>query len=153
MNAIRRIAKGLVRQAREREEGPPIQFAAPAPDYGTASDVVNAYAAGGMKAHGPFLTVGRWVAVMRKSLEAHHAAADHPDIPLDYTYNDFDLDNVAAILRGFRGVRVAPAREYSVAMYVKADPEMLAQIKARQDDLMAEEVGDVTDGSVRIWWD
>lgn len=153
MNAIRCIAKGLVRQAREQEEGPPTQFVTPAPDYGTASDVVNAYATGGMKAHGSFMTVGRWVAVMRKSLEALHKATDHPDIPLDYTYGDFDVGNVAAILRGFRGVRVAPAREYSVAIYVKADPEMLVQIKARQDDLMADEVGDVTDGSVRFWWD
>lgn len=70
MNAIRRIAKRIVRLANEREEGPSAPFVVSAPD-GTAKGVVDAYAGGEMQAHGPFLTVGRWAAVMRKSLEAH----------------------------------------------------------------------------------
>jgi hypothetical protein len=69
-------------------------------------------------------------------------------------YNSFHAGKVCAFLARFPGVEVQPAREYSVCLYVKGDPDPLQKIaSAAKAFVHADEVDYQDDGSLRLWWD
>ncbi len=68
-------------------------------------------------------------------------------------YNGFHAGKVGSWLSRFSGVEVQPAREYSVCLYIKGDPEELAQIAGQAKQVRADEVDMQDDGTLRLWWD
>jgi len=67
-------------------------------------------------------------------------------------YNAFNARKVGNWLKGFKGIKVQGAREYSVAVYIKGDQETLETIK---DEAWgdADEADFERDGTLRLWWD
>jgi hypothetical protein len=68
-------------------------------------------------------------------------------------YNNFHAGKVGAWLSKFSGVEVQPAREYSVCIYLKGDPDELSQIETQAKRFRADEVNMQDDGTLRLWWD
>jgi hypothetical protein len=69
-------------------------------------------------------------------------------------YNDFDPHVVGEWLSGFSGIMVQPAREASVALYVKGPRATLEKMKRRAgSEASADEADIQEDGELRLWWD
>lgn len=99
-----------------------------------------------MHARGRPMSVADWTETMKQAL-----VANYPDG--DLTYNEFDLRKVSKALQAVPGVEVAPAREYSVAVYVTGPQDALNKVFKLGKRLRADEVDFQEDGSVRLWWD
>lgn len=67
-------------------------------------------------------------------------------------YNQFHAGKVGAWLSRFSGVEVQPAREYSVCVYIKGNPEELSQIASQAKQARAGESDMQNDGTLRLWW-
>jgi len=69
------------------------------------------------------------------------------------TYNYFSAKRVAKLLAPFK-VKIYPAREYSVGLYIKGKPEDLKAISSMaKSKLKADEAHIWPDGRLRLWWD
>jgi hypothetical protein len=69
-------------------------------------------------------------------------------------YNEFSAAGTASWLGRFKGISVQAAREYSVCVYIKGDPEVLQQMAAdAKAAVKASEVNIQEDGTLRLWWD
>jgi hypothetical protein len=71
-------------------------------------------------------------------------------------YNDFDARKVGDWLKNFLGgIRVQPAREGSVALYVKGPRPVLEEMRdSARSDVMADEATLAKNSDVlRLWWD
>jgi hypothetical protein len=102
-----------------------------------------------MKAYGRHMNLETWAATMVAALNKLHSSVD------DHSYNEFEVNNVYKILKPFASkIEIAPAREYSVAMYIKADEGTLQKILKLQKKLKADEAAiDEESGDLRLWWD
>jgi hypothetical protein len=109
-------------------------------------------------------SLGTWHRIMSRALAQDGG---------DGTYNEFDVNVVAAGLRdaivglgiGETDLKFTPAREYSVAMYISGAYETLEQLGnyidknrekfAEVDELNLYEAGkdDVPGPVIRLWWD
>jgi len=68
-------------------------------------------------------------------------------------YNDFDAAKVATWLKGFKGIEVQAAREYSVCLYVRGKLDVLGHVEGDAHLVKAQEHSRQPDGTVRLWWD
>jgi hypothetical protein len=68
-------------------------------------------------------------------------------------YGDFDATKVAYYLNSFKGISVLAARENSVCIYIKGDPEVLKQMMEEARLVKADESNIQPDGTLRLWWD
>jgi hypothetical protein len=69
-------------------------------------------------------------------------------------YNGFHAGKVGAWLGRYPGVEVQPAREYSVCLYLKGDPDSLSKISSEASRVgRADESDFQGDGTLRLWWD
>ena len=72
------------------------------------------------------------------------------------SYNEFKPSRVAKLLLdpNAKGIEVQPAREGSVCVYIKGEPEILDWIKVYSDTIAkADEAHIQGDGTLRLWWD
>jgi len=112
--------------------------------------VLESYRAGAetdLNMQGDFVSLDTWRKIMKTGL-------DHPW--LHGTYNEFDVEHVYETLKRYGGhlISVKPAREYSVAMYVRCShPSVLTEITRMKRELKADECSQVKSDVVRIWWD
>jgi hypothetical protein len=98
-----------------------------------------------VRARGRPLSVPDWVETMRMALLSN-------DPESDLTYNKFDLARVAEALQSLPDISVAPAREFSPAIYVSGSQESLNALLKQAKRLGADEVAFQEDGSLRLWW-
>jgi hypothetical protein len=71
-------------------------------------------------------------------------------------YNEFSIRRMAKILLSpdAKDIQIQPAREYSVCMYVKGEPDVLDWLKLMATtDGRADEASIWADGTLRLWWD
>lgn len=69
-------------------------------------------------------------------------------------YNQFHIGLVGKWLGLFPGVEAQPAREHSVAIYLKGDPNMLSKAAHEAKAAVhADTVDFQDDGTLRLWWD
>lgn len=99
-----------------------------------------------MRARGQSMSVADWSETMRQALLAN-------DPESDLTYNKFDLARVTKALRKIPDISVAPAREYSPALYAAGPQESLNKLYKMAKRLGADEVDFQDDGTLRLWWD
>lgn len=102
-------------------------------------------------------SIDEWQATMVAALQANLQVSDMPksDIdPKDDTYNEFKAATVAKWLKKWAGkIEVQPAREYSVALYIKGDAEVLKDMEDTAARVKADEIAIQSDGTLRLWWD
>jgi hypothetical protein len=99
-----------------------------------------------MHARGRPMSVSDWTETMKQALTANSGDDD-------LTYNEFDLPKVSKALQAVPGISLAPAREYSVAIYVSGPQEALNKVFKLGKRLRADEVDFQEDGTLRLWWD
>jgi hypothetical protein len=103
-------------------------------------------------------SIDEWQATMHAAIQANLAADVPPEEldPKDDTYNGFKAATVARWLKKWDGIEVQPAREYSVALYIKgptAPYVLAAMLKAAKRGTKADEAAIQADGTLRLWWD
>jgi len=69
-----------------------------------------------------------------------------------FGYNQFDVEEVMPWLEGW-GVEVQPAREGSVAMYVRGDRDTLEGMEAEAYEVANADEAWMRGDDLRLWWD
>jgi len=69
------------------------------------------------------------------------------------SYNEFDPKRVGAWLSTFSGIKVQPAREMSVALYIKGPRATLERMRDEAERAVVADEADVRRGELRLWWD
>lgn len=97
------------------------------------------------------VSISEWRELMREALT-------HEPSQRLWAYNAFDVERVATVVRDVESafgvaLRVTPAREYSVAVYVEGPRAALDGLRWQRDRLNVDQCEFDAGGKLRLWWD